>query len=152
MLVSNFGVGIIYCFLNLLFYSIDNRNNEKLDQFTPLEIKVYKQNKTCFGSNIASGYRHASMCELNRLITSYTISRVLTCRTGSSKPCYSRFYGMSFTARWFSYHTLIGIRFRVVSVATRTENKQNFPPSHSLGEVSFQKKQQCIALLKKKNA
>jgi len=46
MLVSNFGVGIIYCFLNLLFYSIDNRNSEKLDQFTPLEINVYKQNRT----------------------------------------------------------------------------------------------------------
>lgn len=52
---------------------------------------------------------------------------------------------MSFTAGWFSYHTLIGIRFRVEKVATRTENKQNFLQSHSFGEVSFNK-QQCIAL------
>ena len=46
---------------------------------------------------------------------------------------------MPFTAGWFSYHTLIGIRFRVLKVATGAENKQNFPQSHSLGEVSFKK-------------
>ena len=49
MFVSNFGAGIICCFLNLLFYGI--YNNERLDQFTPLDTDVHKRNKTYFGSN-----------------------------------------------------------------------------------------------------
>jgi len=77
MLVSNFGVGIIYCLLNLLFYTIDNRNNEKFDQFTPLGIDAYKSNKTCFGSNNVSGYRNASIGELNQLIRLTTSSHFL---------------------------------------------------------------------------
>ena len=40
MLVSNLGVAKIFRFLNLFFYTIGNRNNEKLDQFTPLDIDV----------------------------------------------------------------------------------------------------------------
>ena len=56
MLVSNFGVGRIYISLNLLFYAIGNRNNDKLDQYNPLDLGVYERNATCFGS----GYRNAS--------------------------------------------------------------------------------------------